>query len=417
MFRIEQSPTQGRFIKALIDLEKGDVLMDGIQCYAFAILDSFKKKVCAVCAHQKPRPKPPPPSASTQKKKMGVGNSLDGSACGDGNPTVGMGTKIADKPIYNLRCIECDQLYFCSLQCQDRHMSTFMADSNSSNNDTISVHSLLLCSPLRKLATLKANSHEKSIMRLILMVLYARWMESHADSIKTVGVIVNNVNNEDDDLNRRMDDLKIQNNNMKFTTDVLALQSHAHEWDHETQNSWKKRISWLVTHTRPFFDGDCEGDDDGSMAESELEDMLVGLVSAIESNGFGLWELESNDDHENDEGSENIPHVKKTKKDKKPGAMHKKKRTRDPLCIGRGLFPTASYFNHSCEPNCQVLQFQNEMRIECVRPVRAGEELTISYISGLNMSRKNRQSLLKMDYFFDCKCEKCVREGEGSVRK
>jgi SET domain-containing protein len=48
------------------------------------------------------------------------------------------------------------------------------------------------------------------------------------------------------------------------------------------------------------------------------EDFIMGLVSRIESNNFGLW-------------------------------------TRNHMtCYGRALYPYASFFNHSCVPNCEV---------------------------------------------------------------
>ena len=36
----------------------------------------------------------------------------------------------------------------------------------------------------------------------------------------------------------------------------------------------------------------------------------------------------------------------------------------------------ARYINHSCDPNCKI---DNELRLVTIRPVKEGEELTISY--------------------------------------
>ncbi len=61
---------------------------------------------------------------------------------------------------------------------------------------------------------------------------------------------------------------------------------------------------------------------------------------------------------------------------------------------------TARYINHSCRPNCEAVHYTdtNEIGIEAIRNIKAGEELTYDY---------------GKDYFNEyikpvgCKCEKC----------
>lgn len=47
---------------------------------------------------------------------------------------------------------------------------------------------------------------------------------------------------------------------------------------------------------------------------------------------------------------------------------------------GSGLFLFTSLFNHSCEPNCVWSVVAGVAIVRCVRDVREGEELTISYV-------------------------------------
>lgn len=58
----------------------------------------------------------------------------------------------------------------------------------------------------------------------------------------------------------------------------------------------------------------------------------------------------------------------------------------------------ASYFNHSCRPNCQAVRdlphdshdFKLRMRIVALRDIAAGEELSISYLDAMGMSKTER---------------------------
>ncbi|XP_051981133.1 histone-lysine N-methyltransferase SMYD1a [Xyrauchen texanus] len=88
--------------------------------------------------------------------------------------------------------------------------------------------------------------------------------------------------------------------------------------------------------------------------------------------------------------------------------------------VGVGLFPNLCLVNHDCWPNCTVIlnhgnqtaldaTFHTKRRIElrALGKIAEGEELTISYVDFLNVS-KDRQRLLKQQYYFDCKCEHCT---------
>uniref|UniRef100_A0A8C1KYU5 [histone H3]-lysine(4) N-trimethyltransferase n=1 Tax=Cyprinus carpio TaxID=7962 RepID=A0A8C1KYU5_CYPCA len=88
--------------------------------------------------------------------------------------------------------------------------------------------------------------------------------------------------------------------------------------------------------------------------------------------------------------------------------------------VGVGLFPNLCLVNHDCWPNCTVIlnpgnqtaldaSFHSKRRIElrALGKISEGEELTVSYVDFLNVS-KDRQRLLKQQYYFDCKCEHCT---------
>ncbi|KAL0052719.1 hypothetical protein WJX82_006660 [Trebouxia sp. C0006] len=84
------------------------------------------------------------------------------------------------------------------------------------------------------------------------------------------------------------------------------------------------------------------------------------------------------------------------------------------------MYITASFFNHSCEPNCVKKRVHGQhsglASVTALRDIKAGEALTISYID-LELPRSARQLELKTSFFFDCKCIRCERElTEGSQK-
>ncbi|KAI5808154.1 hypothetical protein DFH27DRAFT_598952 [Peziza echinospora] len=85
--------------------------------------------------------------------------------------------------------------------------------------------------------------------------------------------------------------------------------------------------------------------------------------------------------------------------------------------IGNLFDPLAALINHSCAPNC-VLEFcGREVVVTCIRPVRVGEELTFSYIDEKGKGLEERRRELEERWFFLCRCEKCLEEERGTVKK
>jgi len=89
-------------------------------------------------------------------------------------------------------------------------------------------------------------------------------------------------------------------------------------------------------------------------------------------------------------------------------------------CFASSIFPSASFFNHSCVSNCAKLVDDAErlqitwpgriLSVRTVVPVRAGDELTISYVNPKH-HRKLRQNELFGEYFFLCRCPRCLSPG------
>lgn len=97
------------------------------------------------------------------------------------------------------------------------------------------------------------------------------------------------------------------------------------------------------------------------------------------------------------------------------------------LCI----IPVLSRLNHSCTPNCYLtvnipsglptshsnIKTQSTQRKQGVQvvlhtlaPIKAGEELTISYVRQLCIPVENRRILLLNSFRFNCSCNRCILE-------
>jgi len=82
-----------------------------------------------------------------------------------------------------------------------------------------------------------------------------------------------------------------------------------------------------------------------------------------------------------------------------------------PIDIGAGIYPTAALINHSCDPNCDVNFYANELHVIATRSIKAGEEITIDY--GVLFYRtllKWRKHVLQFRYCFECDCKACKQD-------
>jgi len=97
------------------------------------------------------------------------------------------------------------------------------------------------------------------------------------------------------------------------------------------------------------------------------------------SNSFGIWELPISPDSEN---------------------------------LGSAMYPSASYFNHSCDPNVEKVREGRVVRFVTSRDVQEGEELCISY-GHTERELEERRKVLKEWWGFDCDCSRCTREQQS----
>lgn len=74
------------------------------------------------------------------------------------------------------------------------------------------------------------------------------------------------------------------------------------------------------------------------------------------------------------------------------------------------IFPQISLFNHSCWPNIRNKFECNRLTVYATRPIQTGDEIYNCYGPNykLMQSRDERQSALRQQYCFDCKCIKCM---------
>ncbi|KAI5862087.1 hypothetical protein GGS23DRAFT_104379 [Durotheca rogersii] len=74
-----------------------------------------------------------------------------------------------------------------------------------------------------------------------------------------------------------------------------------------------------------------------------------------------------------------------------------------------GLFLQASRLNHSCQPNAQHTWNASLgcLTVHALNDIEAGDEITISYFSGVSMERTKRQRHLRDGFCFSCTCKLC----------
>lgn len=74
--------------------------------------------------------------------------------------------------------------------------------------------------------------------------------------------------------------------------------------------------------------------------------------------------------------------------------------------VGLYLHPYAAFINHSCEYNSVVGFDGDELFVKAIRPIKADEQIFISYVDTTNPYSIRRKQLSER-YYFDCNCSKC----------
>jgi len=83
--------------------------------------------------------------------------------------------------------------------------------------------------------------------------------------------------------------------------------------------------------------------------------------------------------------------------------------------FGFGVWPEASYWNHSCTPNVQKRRVGRAWEFWTARAIEEGEELCITYLGGEEetLNVRERRERLGKTWGFVCGCGKC--EGEAGL--
>lgn len=83
--------------------------------------------------------------------------------------------------------------------------------------------------------------------------------------------------------------------------------------------------------------------------------------------------------------------------------------------MGYAVYPSASYFNHSCRPSLNKRRIGRQWIFTAGRDITAGGECCISYLGGdeKDMDVADRQKRLKDVWGFDCSCERCTNDRMG----
>lgn len=78
--------------------------------------------------------------------------------------------------------------------------------------------------------------------------------------------------------------------------------------------------------------------------------------------------------------------------------------------VGTGMFSAMSLINHSCNPSTKNFTLGRDMFIRALRPMKAGDEVTISYTIDFERKVKSDRAKELKKYNFTCTCEACEND-------
>jgi hypothetical protein len=76
---------------------------------------------------------------------------------------------------------------------------------------------------------------------------------------------------------------------------------------------------------------------------------------------------------------------------------------------GNAIFLTSAFLNHSCDPSAYISPTTEKMVVTARGDLSPGDEILISYNSERDPTK--RRDYLSSNYFFECRCDKCIDEG------
>eukprot|EP01103_Thecamoeba_quadrilineata_P008341 TRINITY_DN18102_c0_g1_i1.p1 TRINITY_DN18102_c0_g1~~TRINITY_DN18102_c0_g1_i1.p1 ORF type:complete len:379 (-),score=44.93 TRINITY_DN18102_c0_g1_i1:56-1192(-) len=252
--------------------------------------------------------------------------------------------------IFSFNCSQCSQTWYCSSSCLESS-----ADYHRH-----------LCQHLKKISNWK---HDRDFLCLLTLALIT-YLRLHQILPPTIPLRHTSTVTQRSD--RLPDWAQIYQDRWDpKDEDLTALIHHIESWEEEELKDWNsgaRKIQTLLRTDRDLVD------------EKQEEKELVEIILRGLANNFGLWT---------------------PAKDSKG--------LRGEKCYGRAFFPLASFFNHSCDPNCYVEESGVTLAVFAAKKISPGEELNIKYID-INLPRSARQHELWVDYRFLCGCVRCSAE-------
>jgi len=82
--------------------------------------------------------------------------------------------------------------------------------------------------------------------------------------------------------------------------------------------------------------------------------------------------------------------------------------------IGCAMYIESSIFNHSCSPNAKAIFNGTKQEMRAIKHITPDQPILTNYID-LRNDRNERQNLLKQNWFFDCKCDKCESQSDAHI--
>uniref|UniRef100_A0A7S1X866 SET domain-containing protein n=1 Tax=Tetraselmis chuii TaxID=63592 RepID=A0A7S1X866_9CHLO len=390
--RVECCDKRGRFLVASRDIAEGELVLRS-DAFAGGLMRSHRKRVCRHC--------------------LAVSSSA---------------------PHHSLYCRSCWQVYWCSEACRAAHLNP-SAIGAAPLPRTLSVPHGMVCAFLKQLASCKFDIDMESVYTMLAEMLAAAsvldaspgpcqeqsasldWQDGHAE-----------VSSDESRTGH-------PSTTPLCMQDFLHLEAHVDELkqDPKDYRDWAKGARLLMRFLLQEEDGW------GAKVVAKhgvSEDRLIEWASMILCNNFALnYERSSPQSKEEScdavtvapeadrpEGIEavlELPlgslHLDDTRLPEVKGSggdFHTGK-----VCGGRVLYISASFFNHSCRPNCANKASLTEAQVVAIVPICAGDELCLSYID-TDLPRSERRKQLNRMFFFDCDCPRCAEEqcGKGSQK-
>eukprot|EP01098_Paradermamoeba_levis_P010955 TRINITY_DN4635_c0_g1_i1.p1 TRINITY_DN4635_c0_g1~~TRINITY_DN4635_c0_g1_i1.p1 ORF type:complete len:533 (-),score=143.97 TRINITY_DN4635_c0_g1_i1:190-1563(-) len=265
-------------------------------------------------------------------------------------------------------CPNCREVYFCSKECEEIGMT---------------LHTFFECFCLKKLhnKAFDFDYLQLSSMRLVISALGLKIKEQkqQTTSLSPTPILSSTTSSSPPSPSSFSLPEPISPKFEDFVELIGSIAAVDKEKYPEEYSGYKKMESflWKLIHSTKLFKNDL-------IITSEL---IGDLLVKDDKNGFGLWSETSQ-------------------------------------LFGTAIFPSASFINHSCFPNCsrypeiRTLSFTSPtgskvihhrfhtITLRTIRPIKKGEELSIAYVSPAQ-TVEERNELLSGHYHFNCCCVRC----------